>query len=111
MTYIGVAELFLEKDTSLLCAVQGLPTEVAVAILERQIASLSDSKWKPAIGKVVEALLSDLLSVLGDGHPIRRAKLMIAQLEHVYYSGNAIQMFRVEEISGEIRQLLDSVSI
>ncbi len=110
VTYIGAAELFLERDTSLLGAVRDLPSVVKTAILERQVISLNESKWKPAVGKVIETLLSDLLQILGDDQPIRRAKLLIAQLEHIYYSGNAIQTFRVEEISDEVRRLLDLVS-
>lgn len=106
---MGAAELFLEKDTSLLNPSKALPREVPIAILERQINSLGESKWKPAIAKVVDYLLDDLLYVLGDTQPVRRAKVLIGRLEHMYYSGNPMQSSRVEELTNEIRQLLDLV--
>lgn len=107
VTYIGAAELFLTKDTSLRPLLLDARALVVGTILERQIRSLDLSRWKPEISEVVECLLKDLSETYGNDHPIRRAKALLAQIEHAYFSGNTSLHFRADELAEEIHELLE----
>ena len=113
ITYMGAAELFLEENTSLLQPLRSSQHQhadiVIAAVLERQIQSLEESKWKPTVSKVIDSLFQHLVGVSTNLDPIRRAKVGIAQLEHMYFSGVPSGGFSVEELTDVICQALDQV--
>lgn len=107
LTYIGAAEIFLEKRVSLLQPLQeaNVSDLVISAVLMRQIRSLDESRWKPSVQRVIELLLEDLLSVLSKKHPVRRSRALVMQLEHFYYDESS-SMLRVASNVAEVQNLL-----
>ncbi|TBU57165.1 peptidase family C50-domain-containing protein [Dichomitus squalens] len=58
------------------------------AILERQISSLEESKWKQGVQSVLRRLIEDALEVYtAEQRPVRRARVLLKRLELSYHSG------------------------
>lgn len=108
ITYLGAAELFLEKEASLLKSLTsaGVPTLCIGAVLERQIDSLEASKWKPEIQRVIACLLDDLLVIYTAEYPIRRARVILRLLEHSYFTGSSD--VTPDELGDQTQSLLSS---
>lgn len=58
------------------------------ALLERQIESLEPSRWKPGVKLIVTRLLLDVNDLYpADVNPVRRARVLLRQLEFKYHGG------------------------
>jgi separase len=80
---------------------------VVGAILERQVDSLSGSLWKPDVQTSVVGILSDcVLTYDLDNRPIRRAGVMLKDLELAYYTGTANGDAQLAKSAEEIEALL-----
>jgi hypothetical protein len=80
---------------------------VVGAILERQIDSLTGSLWKSDVQSVVAGLLSDCVSIYDpENRPIRRASVMLRQLELCFYTDAADGEAHLEKSADEIKALL-----
>ena len=110
-TYIGANELFLKADTSFLPTLREakLPNIVIGAVIERQIRSLDESRWKPACSDVISNLLEDLSTLYSETqHPIRRAGTILARLEHAFYSKSSKSSTEIERMMSDIRNTLNT---
>ncbi|PFH48873.1 hypothetical protein AMATHDRAFT_148907 [Amanita thiersii Skay4041] len=92
VSYMGASELLLQpKDVSLSPALQSqdtLSAPIIGAVLERQIVGLEGSRWKSGIKDVVARLLEDALAVYSsEKMPIRRARVLLRQLDFIYHGG------------------------
>lgn len=80
---------------------------VVGAILERQVDSLSGSLWKSDVQNAVAGILSDcVLTYDLDNRPIRRAGVMLRDLELAYYTGLANGDNQLAKSAQEIEALL-----
>ncbi|KAF7984668.1 hypothetical protein HWV62_12932 [Athelia sp. TMB] len=107
LTYIGACELLLPPaEISLRAHLFSHSSSVVGAILERQVESLETSLWKEGVGAVVFGLLQDLMSVyLAHEMPMRRARVLLRQLEVCYKAG--LDGHRhADDIGDEIMELL-----
>ncbi|TBU21185.1 hypothetical protein BD311DRAFT_835203 [Dichomitus squalens] len=97
VTYIASCELFQgpEAVSALFWFAIGSSTLskddvdcVLGAILERQISSLEESKWKQGVQSVLRRLIEDALEVYtAEQRPVRRARVLLKRLELSYHSG------------------------
>lgn len=89
-TYISTCELF--QPPSAVSALAWFPPSsgemdeparcIVGALLERQVGSLEDSRWKQGVKDVMQTLLDDALLVYeGDERPVRRARVLVRRLE------------------------------
>lgn len=108
LTYIAAAELYLGGKASLMQPLQDahIPKLCTGSILIRQVQSLGDSRWKPAIREVVGHLLRDLVSIYGSQYPIRRSRALVLQLEHMYYGDANLNIWQVETVVRDIQSIL-----
>lgn len=80
---------------------------VVGAILERQVDSLTGSLWKSDVQNAVTGILSDCVSTYDlDNRPIRRAGVMLRDLELAYYAGAANGDIQLAKSAEEIEALL-----
>ena len=80
---------------------------VVGAILERQVDSLSGSLWKPDVQNVVAGILSDcLVTYDSEIRPIRRAGVLLRDLELAYYTGTSNEDVQLAKSAEEIEALL-----
>ncbi|GJE92064.1 cysteine peptidase C50 [Phanerochaete sordida] len=99
LTYTGICDLWLEPQAVSLkshlidCFVpEGLSLGhtatrkvIIGAILERQVESLDSCRWKPAGRKAIRFLLEQALRIYDAKEmPIRRARVILKQLEHLH---------------------------
>ena len=58
------------------------------ALIERQISSLEESKWKQGVLGVLTQLVDDALELYtAEQRPVRRARVLLKKLELSYHSG------------------------
>ncbi|KAI0075567.1 hypothetical protein K474DRAFT_1599575 [Panus rudis PR-1116 ss-1] len=123
ITYMGSSELFLDPSQVSLKAHIPPPTDVHAgdremevwscfvgALLERQVATLESSRYKPAVQTLVGVLLNDALGVYTAEDQImriRRAGLLVQLLEHQYFIPQTSSKEQsVQDIAGQIEELL-----
>ena len=86
-TYLATCELFQPPVTISALSwysqeVDGEQKCVVGALIERQIASLEESRWKPGVRDVLRVLLDDALLVYDpEERPIRHARVVLKRLE------------------------------
>ncbi|PCH34363.1 hypothetical protein WOLCODRAFT_95323 [Wolfiporia cocos MD-104 SS10] len=95
VTYMAACELFLDPST--LSAKSWFMNidmntdswnSIVGSLLERQIASLSESRWKPNVHRIMRQLVQDALNVYDSlAQPIRHARVLLQALELEYYAG------------------------
>ncbi|KAG6876650.1 hypothetical protein C0993_001514 [Termitomyces sp. T159_Od127] len=83
------------------------------ALLERQIESLEAIRYKENVSKVISYLLSDILKIYGSDMPVRRARVLVKWLEHMYYSGRDMVsgVGNPDDIGNEVEDLLQSENL
>lgn len=76
ISYIGAAELFLGKDTSLrkLGEELRLPLPLVGLLLEGQIRALERSSWKQEMQTAIFGIFDDVLAIYMNGYPVRYAR-------------------------------------
>ncbi|RPD59511.1 hypothetical protein L227DRAFT_586688 [Lentinus tigrinus ALCF2SS1-6] len=98
VTYIAACELL--QSPSAVSALSWFPTGngeldqngkcIVGALLERQIGSLEESRWKHGVREVLQVLLDDALLVYdGEERPVRHARVLLKKLELGYHSGSS----------------------
>ena len=104
LTYAGLCDLFLDPtEVSLRSALEDMfvgdlrldpaisRRTIAGAVLERQVDSLINSVWKPRVRAAMIVFLQDLLTLYDATEmPLRRARVLLKQLELIYHDNNSI---------------------
>ena len=109
LTYIGAAEIFLGRETSLLKPLQskGIEKIVIATVVERQKKSLEESKWKRKVQRVLMELLDDLVSLYdATEYPIRRARVIVWKLELACSSNEGS-----EDVEALAKEALDALMV
>lgn len=80
------------------------------ALLERQVESLGLIRYKDNVSNVISYLLSDISKIYGSDMPVRRARILVKWLEHMYYSGRDVVsgIGSPDDIGNEVEDLLQS---
>ncbi|KAJ7741576.1 cysteine peptidase C50 [Mycena maculata] len=109
VTYLGGCELLLAPDSVSLLSL-GLDTNIAGALLERQIQSLDGSRWKESTRTVLQAFLRAALEAYSEAEmPVRRARTLVKCLEFSYHAGPEAlaHLGSPSEIGEEVGRILD----
>ncbi|KAF8591367.1 hypothetical protein K439DRAFT_1627079 [Ramaria rubella] len=107
ITHLAVFELFITDRASLchsLSHASTMEAEVLGILLEWQVASLEDRLSKPETQSVLIHLLRDALHVYSVQYPIRRARVLLWQLEIAYRTDDL--SYSAIDAAVEIRNLL-----
>ncbi|KAG6850976.1 hypothetical protein H0H93_005845 [Arthromyces matolae] len=88
ITTLGACELLLEPTAVSLVSLELGDAEVVGALLEQQVRSLEAIRYKDNVSKTISHLLHDTLRIYGSSMPVRRARVLVKRLEHMYYSGS-----------------------
>ncbi|RDX51597.1 hypothetical protein OH76DRAFT_1346650 [Lentinus brumalis] len=114
VTYIAACELL--RPPSSVSALSWFPSGngelnqdgkcIVGALLERQISSLEESRWKQGVRDVMQVLLDDALLVYdGEERPVRHARVLLKKLELGYQSGSQVSA-DVERAGEDAKTLL-----
>ncbi|KAI0747689.1 peptidase family C50-domain-containing protein [Daedaleopsis nitida] len=111
VTYIGACELF--QTPSNVSALSWFPAVgeeldqsgkcIVGVLLERQIASLEESRWKQGVKQVLEALIDDALLVYDpEERPLRYVRVLLKKMEAAYHT----EQGEIKGASDEVQALL-----
>ncbi|KAJ6525608.1 peptidase family C50-domain-containing protein [Mycena capillaripes] len=88
VTYLGACELLLSPEKVSALSLGMSDANITGALLERQIQSLDDSRWKESTRTMVQALLRAALDVYDETNmPVRRARTLLRYLDFSYHAG------------------------
>ncbi|KAJ1311860.1 hypothetical protein OPQ81_010320 [Rhizoctonia solani] len=97
---ISVGDLFSPESVLLSRLFANLDVEekVVCLMMERVVKVLEEMMHKPIAQKAMGLVVEELGRMWGDGHPIKRAKLLISMLKHEYHGSGPTVKVSLEEI-------------
>lgn len=105
ITYITVFDLFLQEEASLYATFASeVSAEALGLILEHQVFVLEKGISRPEVRSVVDKILTDTLRVYDDQYPIRRARIVVWQIDFAYRLNTT--SFSIDSIVPKVLALL-----
>lgn len=113
VTYMAACELFRAPASVPLVAWPNFPCPdgralVVGALMERQLASLEECRWKQGVRAVVNAVLDAAAGLYEqEGCAVRRARVLVRKLEMGYYCEEGEGQYKeMKRLGGEVERLL-----
>ncbi|KAJ7173997.1 cysteine peptidase C50 [Mycena crocata] len=109
VTYLGTCELLLGPQTVSLVSLGLGDASIVGALLERQVQSLNDSRWKESTRSAIRAFLCAILEIYVETTmPVRRARTYLRCLEFAYHAGpeSLANLCSPAEMGEEVEHLL-----
>ncbi|KAI8971333.1 peptidase family C50-domain-containing protein [Trametes punicea] len=119
VTYMGTCELFLAPESIPVSAWQGFAalveddlqrSSILGVLMERQLASLEECRWKSGVKEALDAITSEAEVLYQQaGCTVRRTRVLVRKLEMRYHDGGGDNHYAVVKQLGEKIQSLLTV--